>query len=192
MGGRAGERGLGEHAADATDAGATDYAHKDGLGLVIGGVTGGDARGVFAASDKPEELIAHAAGCFFQALAAFGRGLADVTFAGDAFDVEGLREGPGPCHFGLGAGAELMVEVDGYDFEAEAGPKRLEDEEEGERVGAAGEGSENPGGAAEQPFFRGKALDREDGGIEERMRISAGRAAPTSGPGPGLLLRAEG
>ena len=86
--------------------------HKDGLGLVVGGVGDGDAGGILLVGDACQEVVARITGLLFERAAVpLGTGLYIFLGSGKG-EAEGLGlrgNEIGVCVRGIGA--EAVVEV---------------------------------------------------------------------------------
>lgn len=145
---------------------------------------GHDRACALLAGDEAKELVAHAAGGFFDAHATAGGGLAHVALAGEAFNVQPGAEVADEIEVLFRRVAEAVVEMGGEEVEAEALAQAQEEEEAGYRVGATGDGGEDAAGPAEQPFGAGKPLDGANGAISRAA--NGGRGAPTIRRGAAL------
>ena len=129
-----GERARRAGAGEAADPAAPGEAHEQGLGLVVGVVGGGD--GGQGAGGRP---VGKQGIAFGASLGLEVGGWRNGPARGEdgVGDGEGGADGGDGLALGTGGGAEAVVDGRGLDL---AGARGVGEEEEGEAVGAAGDG----------------------------------------------------
>ena len=150
MGG-AGDGDYGVDGAEALGPGSAEELHENGLGLVVESVGGEDGIGLAGEDEGVEEIVADGAGGFFDGLGiSGGTGFGDTGRDAGAVEVEGDvesgAEGFDELQVGGGffGGADAVVDMSGGEADAEGfaggGVGGVEGEQEGDGVGATGEG----------------------------------------------------
>ena len=149
-----GEIEEGEDAGKSFGPGAAEELHEDGLGLVVGGVGGGNGVDGAGGEQVAKGGVAEMAGGF---LGGFGE-LFEAGGGVDAAEDEGNGEGPAEVLDELlvaigGFAPEAVVHVDSGEAKAEGGFGEVvggvEEAEEGDGVRAAGEGDGEAGAGGE-------------------------------------------
>jgi len=145
---RAGAEGPGSprpHPGQAVKAAATDEMKEHGLRLVVHGVADGNAGRASGQSVFAEKRVAETARRILEGMMIPPGACPHIAGAGDEGDAEcgGDRRHEAGIVLGFSAGSEHVVEVGNGEVDLEFGSKPLEDNEQGSRVGAAGDADED-------------------------------------------------
>jgi hypothetical protein len=130
------------NAGESFEAGAADQSHENGFGLVVEGVSGEDCVDcVGFAEQVVKEAVAEFAGGGFDADVLFSSALPDVVAVAVKFQIVFAGEAGDELLVGVGFGAaELVVEVDYREDDAEFEAKLEHQAKKGDGVDASGDG----------------------------------------------------
>lgn len=131
----------GMNAGKAAGSGAAEKAEKNGFGLIVGGVGGGDLIERVLADKSDEELVAQLAGGGFEGERILFREARDIGTVGKEWEIVCVREFGDERFVGVGLVAtNAVMEVNDGKNQAELVAEFEHGAEKGDGVGATGDG----------------------------------------------------